>query len=130
MLKRFRIVSRRVLFQRRIHMTQIVWRNLVDVIVKPVSEQQIAVAAPGGARFVLRVVLWEIVMRYLRVQTGFHIAEIFTCQGIGIVLRVAGDKGDALIFAGEQIRIALFRLREDLEIGIVANKSGRKISIA
>lgn len=46
MLKRFRIVSRRVLFQRRIHMTQIVWRNLVDVIVKPVSEQQIAVAAP------------------------------------------------------------------------------------
>ncbi len=89
MLKRFRIVSHRVLFQRRIHMTQIVWRNLVDVIVKPVSEQQIAVAAPGGARFVLRVVLWEIVMRYLRVQTGFHIAEIFTCQGIGIVLRVA-----------------------------------------
>lgn len=111
-------------------MTQIVWRNLVDVIVKPVSEQQIAVAAPGGARFVLRVVLWEIVMRYLRVQTGFHIAEIFTCQGIGIVLRVAGDKGDALIFTGEQIRIALFRLREDLKIGIVANKSGRKISIA
>lgn len=51
-------------------------------------------------------------------------------RGIGIVLRVAGDKGDALIFAGEQIRIALFRLREDLEIGIVANKSGRKISIA
>lgn len=68
-------------------------------------------------------------MRYLRVQTGFHIAEIFACR-YWHRTPVAGDKGDALIFAGEQIRIALFRLREDLEIGIVANKSGRKISIA
>jgi hypothetical protein len=107
-------------------MAQIVWCNLVDVIVKPVSKQQIAVAAPGGARFVLRVVLRKIVVRNLRVQTGFHIAEIFACQGIGIVLRVAGDKGDALIFAGEQIRIALFRLREDLEIGVVTDKPAGK----
>ena len=130
MLKRFRIVSCGVLLQRWIHMPQIVWCNLVDVIVQPVSEQQITVAAPGSARFVLRVVLRKIVVGNLRVQTGFHIAEIFTCQGIGIVLGVAGDKGDALIFAGEQIRIALFRLREDLKIGVVADKSRRKISIA
>ncbi len=111
-------------------MAQIVWCNLVDIIVKPVSKQQIAVAPPGGARFVLRVVLRKIVVRNLWIQTGFHIAEIFACRGIGIVLRVAGNKGDALIFAGKQIRIALFRLREDLEIGVVADKSRRKISIA
>lgn len=129
MLKRFRIVSHRVLFQRRIHMTQIVWRNLVDVIVKPVSEQQIAVAARWRAvcsagRFVGNS--YEVSQGSNRLP---HRGNIHL-PGIGIVLRVAGDKGDALIFAGEQIRIALFRLREDLKIGIVADKSGRKISIA
>lgn len=129
MLKRFRIVSHRVLFQRRIHMTQIVWRNLVDVIVKPVSEQQIAVAARWRAvcsagRFVGNS--YEVSQGSNRLP---HRGNIHL-RGIGIVLRVAGDKGDALIFTGEQIRIALFRLREDLKIGIVANKSGRKISIA
>ena len=111
-------------------MPQIVWCNLVDVIVQPVSEQQITLAAPGSARFVLRVVLRKIVVGNLRVQTGYHLAELFTCQGIGIVVGGAGDKGDALIFTGEQIRIALFRLREDLEIGIFPAKPCRKVSIA
>ncbi|STS60090.1 Uncharacterised protein [Klebsiella pneumoniae] len=41
MLKRFRIVSHRVLFQRRIHMTQIVWRNLVDVIVSQLANSRL-----------------------------------------------------------------------------------------
>ncbi|STX14858.1 Uncharacterised protein [Klebsiella pneumoniae] len=72
-------------------------------------------------------------MRYLRVQTGFHIAENIHLPGcIGIAY--SGwpvTKAMRLSFYWRtKLRIALFRLREDLKIGIVANKSGRKISIA
>ncbi len=46
MLKRFRIVRAGRLIQRGIHMSQIVWCDLVDVIVKPVGKQEIAMTAP------------------------------------------------------------------------------------
>src|SRR6478609_7474416 len=76
-LKRYRTRILRGLLQRRIHVAQIVWRDLVDVIVEPVSKQQIAMAAPGCPRFVLWIVLREIVVRHVRVQTRFDITEIF-----------------------------------------------------
>ena len=114
MLKRFRIALSGGLIQSRIHIPQIVWSDLVDVIVKPVCKQQISMAAPGGSRFVLRIVLREIIIRDVRTQAGFHIAEIFAGQSVGIVFRVAGHKGNSLIFAGKQVGITLFRFCQDL----------------
>ena len=76
MLKRFRIVRYRRLIQCWIHVTQIIWRDLVDVIVEPVGKQQITVAAPGRARFVLRIVFREIVVRDIRIQTRFNVTKI------------------------------------------------------
>ena len=65
MLKRFRIVRAGRLIQRGIHMSQIVWRDLVDVIVKPVGKQEIAMTAPGRPRFIVWIVIREVVVRKL-----------------------------------------------------------------
>ncbi|MGK3445903.1 homoserine O-acetyltransferase/O-succinyltransferase family protein, partial [Escherichia coli] len=42
---------------------QIIWRDLVDVIVEPVGKQQITVTTPARSRFVLRIIVREIVIR-------------------------------------------------------------------
>ena len=96
------------LIERRIHMPQIVWRDLVDVIIEPVGEQQIAMAAPCRARFILRIVTREVVIRHFRRQTGVHIPEVFASQRIGIIFRVARHKRDAFVFTAEQVCIAAF----------------------
>ena len=62
----FNLADYRRLIQRWIHVTQIIWRDLVDVIVEPVGKQQITVATPGCPRFVLRVIFREIVIGYFR----------------------------------------------------------------
>ncbi|MOA09541.1 hypothetical protein D3C78_1293790 [compost metagenome] len=47
-----------------------------------------------------------------------------------IVFRMPGDKSDTLVFAGKEIGIAIFRLGQDFQIGVIANERGREISIA
>ena len=88
-------------------MTQIVWRYLVDVIVEPVGKQQIPVTARwlavcSGDRF------REVVVRHIRIETRFDITEILCREGVWIVFRMAGYKGNTLIFAGKQVSIAIF----------------------
>lgn len=114
MLKRFRIALAGGLIQSRIHMPQIVWRDLVDIVVQPVGKQQVSVTSPAGPRCVLWVIMREIIGRYFRAEPRFHIAEKLPRQGIGIVFRMSGDEGNALIFAGKQIGIALFGFCQDL----------------
>jgi hypothetical protein len=109
---------------------QIVWRDLVDVVVEPVDEQQVAMAAPGGARFILRIALREIVMRQFRTEASFHIAEIFIRQRVSIVFRVSGYKSNTFIFAGKQVGIALFCFGQNLQIRVVADQCRREIRIA
>ena len=87
-------------------------------------------ASPGGTRFFLRIVLREIIVRNLWIEARFYIAEKFAGQGVRVIFRVAGHEGDALIFAGEQVGVPFFRLRQDLEVGVVAYQRRREISIA
>ncbi|MNT50568.1 hypothetical protein D3C72_1874940 [compost metagenome] len=111
-------------------MSQIVWRDLVDVIIEPVGKQQITVAAPGCSGRVLRIVFREIIVRHFRAQACFNIAEKLACQRMGIVFRMTRDKGNTLVPAGKEISIAIFRLGQDFQIGVIANERGREISIA
>ena len=109
-------------------MTQIVWRDLVDVIVEPVSEQQISVAAPGRPGRVLRIVFWEVVVRDIRVKARLEISEKFGLEGIVKEFGMARDKGDKFV-TGEQVRIPVFRFSEDLKIGIIADQLRREVCI-
>ena len=76
-------------------MAQIEWRNLVDVVVEPVGEQQVAVATPV-ARRQFRVVLREVVERHLRVQAGLVVPMVLTRQRESVIFRMAGNKGRRL----------------------------------
>lgn len=49
-----------------VHIPQIVWRDLIDVIIEPVDKQQVAMTSPTGLRFILRVVFREIVIGNFR----------------------------------------------------------------
>ena len=66
----------------------------------------------------------------LGIETRLHIAEEFAGQGVRVIFRVTGHEGDALIFAGEQVGVPFFRLRQDLEVGVVAYQRRREIGIA
>lgn len=69
-------------------------------------------------------------MRQFRLQARFHITEIFARQRVGIVFRMAGNKRNALIFAGEEVGIAICRFRQDIEIGVITDQRSGEISIA
>ena len=118
------------LLERGVHMAQIVWRDLIHVVVEPVSKEQIAVAAPGGARRFGRIVIREIVIRHARCQTCFNIAKVFAGKGQGVVFRMTCNKRDALVFTGEQVGVALFRFGQNIKIGVVTNKRCREIGLA
>ena len=47
-----------------------------------------------------------------------------------IVFRVTGNKSDTLVFAGEQIGIAIFGFSKNIEVGVVTNQPGREVGIA
>ncbi len=44
----------------------------------------------------------------IRIETRFDITEILCREGVWIVFRMAGYKGNTLIFAGKQVSIAIF----------------------
>ena len=87
-------------------------------------------ASPGGARFVLRIVLREIIVWNLGIEARFHIAEELAGQGVCIIFWMTGHEGDTLVFAGEQVGIALFRFRQYLQVGVVTYQRRREIGIA
>ena len=47
-----------------------------------------------------------------------------------VILRMTRHEGDTFVFAGKQVGISLFGFSKDLEIGVVADKRCREISIA
>ena len=46
-----------------------------------------------------------------------------------IVLRMSGHKGNAFIFAGKQVSIAILCFGQDLQIGVITNQLRREIGI-
>ncbi|SPZ60338.1 Uncharacterised protein [Serratia quinivorans] len=64
------------LLEGRVHMTQIVRRDLVNVVVEPVGKQQMTMAAPGRFGGEFGVIIGEVIQRYHRIKTGIVIATI------------------------------------------------------
>ena len=74
------------------NLLQIVGGLLIDVVVEPVGEQQVAVAAPGDARGQGRVVVRVVVLGLVDGQAFLEVAAVFRVQRHGRILRVPRDE--------------------------------------
>ncbi|SPZ54851.1 Uncharacterised protein [Serratia quinivorans] len=84
-------------------MTQIVWRDLVNIVVEPVGKQQMTMATPGGFWCEFGVIIGEVIQGYYRIKPSLVIATILTRQRQRIILRVSGNKRQRLSLLAKQI---------------------------
>ena len=71
---------------------QVVRSILIDIIIEPVGEQQAGVGAPSEHDLPLRVIVLEVVLRNLYIQSLLHVSEIFSRQGTFVILLMSQDE--------------------------------------
>ena len=75
-------------FRFYLNVVDIVWCSLIYEVVKPVGEHQSADITPGDDRLFGGIVIREVVVRYLNVETSLFVAEVLFCKSVCIVLAV------------------------------------------
>ena len=66
--------------------------GLVDVVVDPVGVEKVGVRFPGDENVRRRVIVAEIVLRHIRVQTLREVALVLFFQRVGVVFAVTEYK--------------------------------------
>ena len=84
-------------------MVQIIRRLLINVVVQPVRNKQMCVAAPRKRGCLLVVVIREIIVRHFGVQTLIDVAEVFLRQRVAVIFRVARHKELAPALFGDDM---------------------------
>ncbi len=89
---------------------QLVRRLLIDVVVEPIGEEQMAVRPPTLCRSLLGVVIREVVARDFNRKTLVEIAEILVFESIAVILRVAHDKDLTAVIGYGDVGASLLRI--------------------
>jgi hypothetical protein len=84
-------------------MVQIIRRLLINVVVQPVCNKQMCVAAPRKRGCLLVVVIREIIVRHFGVQTLIDVAEVFLRQRVAVIFCVARHKELAPALFGDDM---------------------------
>ena len=94
----------------------VVGRGLVDEVVEPVCEQQVGAGAPGAGGPAGWVVVGVVVLRHRDGQPRVHVPAVLLLQGVGVVLRVAGDEDLPALVGGDGVDPRLLALGQDLQL--------------
>lgn len=97
-------------------LAQVVGRLLVDIVVEPVRVEQVGVGAPGDQGLLGGVVVGEVVARQGDGQALGLVALVLVLEGIGVVLRVPGDKDVLAVAGGGQVHPGLRGDGQDLQV--------------
>ena len=100
-------------------MLQLVGRLLIDVVIEPVSEEQVAMSTPALGWNLLRVVIGEVVARDFDGESLVEITEVLVLECVAVILGVTHDEDLATIIRDGDIGASLFRIGQEPQFGTI-----------
>ena len=94
---------------------------LIDIIVEPVAEKQVGMAAPAHDRRLCGIVAGIVVLGNVDGKPFGDIPVIFPFQSVGVIFVVAGDKNLPALFCGDEINARFRGFGDNLQLGIFFN---------
>ena len=91
------------------YVVNIEWGFLINIVVYPVAEQEVAMCSPSHVRRIVRVGVHVIVLRHLYVITFVLVATIFLIERVRSILHVSGYENLSSVSCHYDAHAAFFR---------------------
>lgn len=88
-------------------MLQFVGRLLIDVVIEPVCEEQVAMSTPALGWNLLRVVIGEVVARDFDGEALVEITEILVLESVTVIFGVTHDEDLAAVIRDGDVGASL-----------------------